>query len=281
MATHEMATHALGNTKARAWQITLNQVVHYDEIKNYICGLKSLRYFLSAKELAPSTKHEHIHIYCNFSNAIKLSNKKCCNAHIEMCRGTPQQNINYIKKDGDILDEIGDPPIQGGCRVKDLKETENPEDLDWHMYKTWKQIKSDNDNLLTVKDVRKFDIKVYWIQGPSGCGKTEKAYEIIGDRTFCDVKFTGDYWIGVHEKAECCLYDDFRDSSMKPQEFINFIDYNVHNLNIKGGSCKNRFKTIIITSIQSLDDIYRNSKEPREQWMRRIEVVDLNPVLKE
>ena len=46
------------------------------------------------------------------------------------------------------------------------------------------------------------------------------------------------------------LYDDFRDSHMKPSEFINFIDYNVHGLNIKNGEIQNNYKYIIITSVQ-------------------------------
>ena len=71
--------------------------------------------------------------------------------------------------------------------------------------------------------------------------------------------------------------DDFRDSHMKPSEFINFIDYNIHNLNVKGGSVRNLYSTIIITSVQRLDCIYLNmaNDEPRQQWERRIKVIDL------
>lgn len=275
MATDEMATHTLGNTKARACQLTLNEVDRYPKLKEYLTGLKTLNYLVSCKEIAPTTGHEHIHVYCQFKNAIKLSVKKCCGAHIEKCRGTPQQNVDYIKKDGEILDEIGKLGNWGGSLVKDLKEIDDSDDLDWHAYNTYKKIKADQANLLTVKDFRK-EVKVYWIQGESGIGKTEKALSIIGDKTFCEAKFNGDFWIGLHPKAECLLYDDFRDSHMKPSEFINFIDYNVHNMNIKGGSIKNKFSTVIVTTVQRIEDIYCNvGDEPRRQWMRRVEVIDL------
>ena len=63
---------------------------------------------------------------------------------------------------------------------------------------------------------------------------------------------------------------------MRASEFINFIDYNIHPMNKKGGSVQNRFSTIIITSIQSPESIYTNMDgEPRKQWMRRIETVQM------
>lgn len=98
MATVEMATDASGNTstsargvaKARNWQLTQNKVERYDETVEYLKGLKSLNYLISCKEIAPTTGHEHIHIYCQFNKPIKLSVNKCQGAHIEACKGTPQ-----------------------------------------------------------------------------------------------------------------------------------------------------------------------------------------------
>ena len=59
---------------------------------------------------------------------------------------------------------------------------------------------------------------------------------------------------------------------MNVSEFINFIDYNIHNMNIKNGCIKNKFKYIFITSIQSPYEIYKNyiDNEPKIQWLRRI-----------
>ena len=74
------------------------------------------------------------------------------------------------------------------------------------------------------------------------------------------------------------IYDDFRDSHMKASEFIQFIDYNTHTLNVKGGYQHNKFNLIIITSVQRLTDIYQNCQgEPRTQWLRRIELINMYP----
>lgn len=126
------------------------------------------------------------------------------------------------------------------------------------------------------------DVKVYWIQGPSGVGKSTRATQIIRDNghiygyTFNPIAFRGDFFHGVGS-AKIALYDEFRDSHMPASTFISFIDYNKQLMNVKGGSYLNEYNLIIITSIQNLHEIYSNvTGEPRTQWLRRIEVIDLN-----
>ena len=45
---------------------------------------------------------------------------------------------------------------------------------------------------------------------------------------------------------------------MKASEFINFIDYNAHDMNIKGSHVRNKFECIFITSTQNPEQIYGN-----------------------
>lgn len=281
-------TQPRGNTRARGWQLTLNEVDKYDAVLERLNKYKSLKYLISCKEKAPTTDHEHIHIYVNFSNPVCLKYKEYFGAHLERCRGTPKQNIAYIEKDGNILDEIGERPHQGALSVNDLMAIEDKKDLpDARLYRVWKEIKQDDDLIFTVDTYRKrHGMEVVWIKGDSGTGKTQKALEMLEGDKFVDVKFDGNFWNGCNQMtnkiANACLYDDFRDNHMKASEFINFIDYNIHNMNIKGGSCKNYFRKIIITSIQDPEEIYANvSEESRVQWLRRIKVIDISPVLQE
>lgn len=268
--------------KARAYQLTLNEVEKYPLLKEYLTGLKTNDYFIACKELAPTTGHEHIHIYVHFKNMIRLSIKKCNGAHIEVCRGTPQQNIEYIIKDGNILDEIGKRPHQGGYTIKDLKKLSNSEleDMPAIYYNTVQKIKDERNKVFTIKDFRK-QTKIYYIFGPSGVGKTNKALDIIEENkqlseTFNIVKYENNFWLGASETEKIALYDDFRDSHLKASEFINFIDYNKHFMNIKGGSIKNNYELIIITSVQSPYTIYKNMEdEPRKQWLRRMNIINL------
>ena len=273
--------------KARHFQITLNEIDKYLDVKNYIMGLKNLNYYIACKELAPTTNHEHIHIYCQFTNTQKISLKKLKGAHIEMCKGTPQQNQEYIKKDGNIFDEWGDIRNSGNYTIENVKnmDIKEREQLPLIYYNIVKQINQEEANQLTLEDFGK-KVKVIYIYGDSGVGKTSKAKELIKEyfnennvNTFNLVKYENNFWMGVSEKSKVALYDDFRDSHMKPSEFINFIDYNVHPMNIKGGSIKNKYEYIIITSVQNPDELWKNvqerDEEPKKQWMRRMEIIYL------
>ena len=63
---------------------------------------------------------------------------------------------------------------------------------------------------------------------------------------------------------------------MPVQEFINFIDYYANQMNIKGNHVLNRYQFIFITSVQDIEEIYKNvSGEPRQQWMRRVEQIEV------
>lgn len=266
--------------RARSYQLTLNKIETYEEIKKYITEKKSFNYLISCNEIAPTTGKKHIHIYVHFNKTTQLNINKLLGAHIEKCRGSPQQNIKYIEKDGDIIEEIGKRPNQGGMTVKDLEETADVGTLPWQMYNTWNKIHTKKKNNLNISDFRK-NVKVYYIQGESGIGKTEKALDLINENKkefgedFNSLKYENGFWDGIGD-AKIALYDDFRDSHMRPSEFINFIDYNIHSMNIKGSSEKNKYELIIITSVQKLENIYKNvDNEPRKQWERRIEIIDM------
>ena len=301
----KMATQASGNTnpeavakpyscpKKRAFLLTFNE----DPLSNCntcVVKFKSLKtcdYLICCQEFNKAG-NLHCHLYVHFENAYSIPAKLIKNTkmHIDVAYGSPKQNIEYVKKEGskwdkkrsyqktEIIEEYGSAPTQGQLSIKELRAIENSDDLpDWKQYNTWKSLKQEHKK--TKVDEWHKTIDVIYIQGPSGVGKSLKAVEIMKERgitEFDEAKHIGDFWHNV-DGTGCCVYDDFRDSHMKPSEFINFIDYNIHNLNVKGGSVRNLYSTIIITSVQRLDCIYLNmaNDEPRQQWERRIKVIDL------
>lgn len=274
-----------GNTKpsvaAKHFQLTINDISTYDAVSRYLLDSKMINYYIACKETAPTTGHEHIHIYCQFKQTKRLSIKKCKGAHIELCRGTPQQNYDYIKKDGNIIFEWGELRKTGGRTIKDVKamSREEREELDIQYYNIIKSINSEEDKEISIDDWHK-DVKVIYITGPSGSGKTEMSKRLIKSHTdekINIVKHVNGFWEGVG-KAKCCIYDEFRDSHLKASEFLNFIDYNRHLMNIKGGEVRNNYETIIITSILKPSEIYKNmTEEAKEQWLRRVKIIDLYP----
>lgn len=300
-----MAAEVAGNTnpattaiRARHFQLTINNLSAYEKVLDYLLNLKSLRYLLACKETAPSTGKEHVHIYANFINTIRLSLKKTCGAHVECCRGSPKQNIDYIRKDGNIIYEYGEEPKQGKINfnydeIKNLttKDILDNEDLGICHKKMLLNIKKEIDQSEPLKasdflnQWSKFDdLNVFYICGESGSGKSQMAKKIVSnyvaknpDANIDLIKYDNGFYNGATGKSEIGFYDEFRDSHMKASEFINLIDYNKHNMNIKGSKVMNNYKLIIITSIIHPKNIYCNMpEETKEQWLRRIKIINMS-----
>ena len=289
--------HSSGNTKPRyevrckniIMTIQKSQFSIQSEIIDYLEHFKTFTYMLICEHDGPTDVHRHL--YVQFSNSTRLNINKLYNCHVEKALGSAQACIKYLraqddkhKKNGvnskDIY-ENGIPAERGGCRIGDIKEMTDEEinSLSIQYYNTAKRIRPPPK--IKVNEWYK-KIKVYYLYGDSGIGKTLSIYRILGlnkEEEFDEIKHSGNFWLGVsgEEVSGVAVYDDFRDSDMKTSEFVNFVDYHVHNLDYKGGSAKNKYHLIIITSVQSPYDIYRNVQgEPRKQWLRRMKIINLN-----
>lgn len=277
---------------ATAFQLTLNQPERAADLKNYLKNIKHYQYSLAVKEVGEKTGHEHVHIYIQYSRSVRLSLKKLEGAHLEVCGGSAQQNIKYLTKQlkdgtGKLLWEEGKAEmkgIKGGLKIIDLEgmKKEERKFCPASYYNIVEKINKKESLNLKISEFRK-KVKVYYVWGPSGIGKTNwclSKMEELKIEEFNDVKFTGSFWNGATEECSTALYDDFRDSHMKPSEFINFIDYNVHNLNVKGSFLKNKYEYIFITSVQNPENLWREfqEKNPEDnltQWIRRMEIIHL------
>lgn len=256
---------------SKAFLLTLNE---YEKTHEVLCYLRRLNpgYLLAAKEEAPSTGHVHAHIYVQFPNARRLSIAKLQGAHVDKCYGSPQQNEAYVKKEGDIITEEGEIKKKGGKTIQDVKKMskEEREKLPIQLYNIVQKIEEKEGNDLDPEESYKGKVAVHWYWGESGAGKTRYAMKEMKGRKYNMLKYENGFWHGIGE-AEVALYDDWRDTHMKPTELINFIDYYIHPMNIKGGSVKNKYKEIFITSIQDPEKIYNNMPEEyKKQWLRRI-----------
>ena len=260
-----------------SFQITMNQVEVFDDVREYIESLKPFQYGIACQEIAPTTGHKHIHMFVQFTRGVRLSLNKLMGTHVEKCKGSPQQNVDYIKKDGDIIWERGEMKKKGGYTIQQVKKMpiEQRDKLPITYYNIVQKINNEEKKYIKGTEYYK-DVRVTYIWGESGVGKTKYVIEEIGDKVFNEVKYDGNFWLGATEDCDIALYDDFRDTHMKTSEFINFIDYNRHIMNVKNGAVRNNYKEIYITSVQSPDEIYKNVQgEPRKQWLRRMNVVHI------
>lgn len=282
----KMATEARGNTKARAYQLTLNEIERIDELKQNIMSYKSLRYLMvGAIEKAPTTGHEHLHIYAYFKTPVKLSVKKCCGAHIEPAMGSFNDNLRYLTKDGDLTFEYGERPHQGLKTVKELREM-NIDDVPPQYYniKTKIDQKQHDEEIFfnMLDEIERDELKapkIVYITGGTGKGKTYTAYKTalkeFNKTEIGKLTLKNDFFDVVNESARCFVIEEFRPSQIKASDFLQLTDKYGFRCNTKGGFATLRPEKIIICSIIPPEQIYK--EEVNKQFLRRItETIDLD-----
>lgn len=270
--------------RSRNFLLTLNEIDFFMELKEYMQHYSTFQYGIACKEKAPKTGHLHIHMYCQYNNAVTIKKDKLHGAHVDKCRGSSQANINYIKKTdypelrGEIIWEEGTPLLKGRLTISEAEKMSKEErkNLPLVYFKTVEKL-NQNDNMHTIIDDMFKEVHVKYIFGKSGFGKTYLAgkwlKELSADK-FDTVSYENGFWNGVTDICPYAVYDDFRDTDMPPVMFIKFIDYTIKNLNIKGGFVKNKYKYIFITSIKDPRLIYGGVWEEKKQWLRRMEVYE-------
>lgn len=154
--------------KKRMFQLTLNYeqdpdieqakvilLKKYDTLMKYLRGLK-YQYIYSCLE-TNEKGYYHIHIFIQFNTPHNLSIPKCEGAHIEECKGSINQNINYIKKEGTILNELGKPNyITGNPNIKDIslsRISDIHNNIDYRFYNVVKKIKQDIQPTFNTKKI--------------------------------------------------------------------------------------------------------------------------------
>lgn len=193
-----------------------------------------------------------------------------------------------MKETDSFFEELGEPP-KDKLTVLKLRNM-SKEELDELPASYFSHVENINQRRMNdiPLDGWSKEVTVFYISGEPGIGKSRLAVHIARDwmesrgesnRTFNAVKHVNTFWEGVGSASKVAIYDDFRDTHMKADVFINFVDYNIQKMNIKHGECWNRYELIIITSVQKLHDLYwsQQNGEPRAQWMRRINNIELKP----
>lgn len=286
MTAEVMTAEVPGNTttgtpafRARAFQFTLNEICFYDDFIEHLRSLKTCDYLISCQEVAPTTGHEHIHIYAHFSQTYKLPQKLLkYGAHIEICKGSPKQNINYIRKDGNILDEWGEVPHQGARSVAELREC-SIDEVQPQYYRIKKEIDEDAirveqfDKMLN--EVRNDCLQapeIIYLSGDTGNGKTYNAIKMATERYANEdismLQINNNFCTFTRKYAKCLIIPEFRPSQMHASEFLQLTDKYGYDANVKGGFVHIRPEMIIICSILPPTAIYAGEKN--KQFLRRI-----------
>lgn len=282
MASEVVASQEPGNTKlaldvqcvkgktlkARRFQLTLNQIDKWDELKLWLEHYKSLNYGIACQEVAPTTGHIHIHCFIQFSNTIAMNLSKLCGAHIEPCRGSTKSNIDYIQKDGDIIWEVGEAPHQGTqYTVADLKKA-NIDELPWQMYNTATRVQQATANKIHKENRYIKTPDVQWHFGGTGSGKSYYAK----NNDYRSITYDGSKYEDWEDDRKI-QFEEFR-GNVPWSDLLKITDkyHNTDKLRILYGHKYIDFDAIYIASSKPPWEVYpnREKNDDIKQLMRRL-----------
>lgn len=131
---------------AKRWCFTFNNYTDED-ISSIVSVMNSeCKFYIIGKEIGKVCGTKHLQGYCEFIQKVRPKNMFSTKIHWEKCRGNRQDNVDYCKKDGEVIASKGLP--------KPIKVIEN-------LYPWQKEIE---DIILQEPN----DRKVYWFWDETG-----------------------------------------------------------------------------------------------------------------
>lgn len=244
------------------------------------------KYLVYGDEICPTTGRQHWQTYVvfNYQKTFRTVQKLYPGAHLEPCKGSPEANMRYCKKEGKWK-EFGKPPAQGerGDLIE-IKEDilngkltcediiiENP--ILYHQYgRTLDKI----EDISLRKKYRKDMTIGIWYWGKTNVGKSHTAFLDFTPETHYNYPNDKGWWDGYRQQ-ETVIINDFR-GDIPYNELLQLIDKWPHNVRRR---CREPMpftsKTVIITSSLPPEEVYHNRAEKDSilQLIRRLKVIEL------
>lgn len=279
------------DNNCRDWLRTFSTVIpgHFSShpfslVEWFTENAEAVRYVCYGVETAPTTGQKHHQGYVQYKSQIyfKKAKELMPGVHLEPAKGSPQENHDYCKKDGDFH-EAGECSYSGkrndihNC-VDDIKlgVVRDEVVLNHPMVsikyasglrgyqEAWERKQSTGDRI----------VQSFVVLGPTGCGKTylgmaegradEGGYFLI---TGADMQ--GKCWWNGYQGQKTLIIDEFFDECTKIQFMLRILDRYPLRLDAKYSFTYAAWTRVFITSNQN--EIY--SQEPlalKQAFKRRL-----------
>ncbi|MDD3417372.1 MAG: replication protein [Lachnospiraceae bacterium] len=294
------------DTRTRKWLLTINNPADFgwthDRIKLTVENIKAVEYWCMCDEIGEQGTY-HTHIFLAFTNAKAFSKlkKDFPQAHFDMCKGTAQDNRDYIAKEGkwendkkhetnlpDTFEEFGEMPMERQGQRNDIRDLydmikqgmTNYEILEMNPEFMLKIEKIDKARQIVNEERFKNEfrmLEVTYIYGNTGTGKTRGVMEQFG---YSNVYRITDYQhpFDAYAGQDIILFEEFR-SSLKMQDLLVYLDGYPVELPARYGNKVACFTKVFFTTNIPLDCQYDTiQKEYKETWkafLRRISKVKI------
>lgn len=270
--------------KRRDYCFTINNYTDAD-----LASLKSLeenaktRYLIFGKEVGEEgTPHIQGYVYFHNPTAFNRVSKLIPRAFVAVCRGTPEQNIAYCSKDGDVH-EYGEKPIsqkrkgelgaeywsaQKKLAIEGKLDEIDPKLFISH-YRTLRAIQKDYATMPPDAD----GVTGEWFYGPTRSGKSRTARD---QNPGFYLKMCNRWWDGYNGE-DAVIIEDF---DKKHGESLGYYlkiwaDRYAFPAEIKASKVNIRPKKIIVTSNWSPQQIW-SEPESLDPILERFKVTHFN-----
>ena len=272
----------LDELRSRGWCLTIN---NYTEAEWNYCIDQDCEFSVFAPEIGDQgTKHIQGYIYYKSQKKFKTMKKLYPRAHLEIPKGTPQDNMIYIQgpynKNGKSKPYNDEAVIRGECpsqgarsdldTVKDVLRETGKMSAVVTVATSFQSVRMAEAILKYHERSRNWEPEVMWFYGATGTGKSREAYEILGED--CYTCLSTGKWFEGYDAHENVLIDDMRKDFMKFHELLRLLDRYAMRVECKGGSRQFVARRIIITSAFHPRDLFE-TREDIEQLIRRINVI--------
>lgn len=256
--------------KFRGWCFTINNWTEddYERVKTIPHD-----YLILGQEIAPTTGTPHLQGYVYRASKLTfLQMKKYApRGNFRVARGNAEENRAYCSEDGKF-EEFGECPqqgrrndlevtreiLRGTGRIRDVVETAT----------SMTQIKFAETAIKYIEPKREFKPHVTWIYGRSGVGKSRTAYDLIPN-CYRKTNSSGQWWDG-YDAHEEVLLDDLKYDNISYSTLLELLDRYECRVQFKGGSRQFLAKKIVITSIESPEELFRRESS---ELLRRIDKI--------
>lgn len=265
-------------SKSRAYCFTLN---NYTEEEYLAISSMECKYLVIGKEKGESgTPHLQGYVYLVNPRTLTSLKKSMPRAHIEVAKGSPLQASTYCKKDGDFY-ESGELPAQG--KRSDLEEIREMVNAGQGMREmvdkahSYQSIRSAELILKYKEKKRDWKPEVIWVCGKSGTGKTRWAYDNYPPEDIHKQPATDTKWFEGYDAHPVVVIDEVDMETSYPalKELTDRYPMRVH---YKGGMRSFLAKVIVLTSLETPQNLFVNKPEKGFEMLRRIDRIIQTPV---
>ena len=289
-------------TQSRKWLLTINNPVEKDYTHEKLIEImslfKSVTYFCLSDEIGKKTGTYHTHLFMYSPNGIRFSTvqNRLPNCHIDYCKGSAQQNKDYVFKEGKFAGtdkedtridgtqyEWGTLPVERQGRRNDIVDLY---DMIANGMSDFQILDTSPDYMLNLNQIRqtrqvikseKFkntfrQLTTTYIWGSTGGGKTRYVMEKYGYENVYRVtnyKHPFDDYRG----QDVVLFDEFR-SSLPLADMLKYLDGYPVVLPCRFADIQACFTKVYFTTNIPLDkqyvNIQRDEIESYKAFLRRI-----------